>query len=41
MFYMSCWLKQYPDKMFYEKSVAKKAPFFWFQFGDLNITDIF
>ena len=39
---MSCLWKQFPDEMLHHKTFAKKAPhFFWFQVGDLNISDIF
>ena len=39
---MSCLWKQFPDEMLHKKTLPKKAPnFFWFQVGDLNISDIF
>ena len=39
---MSCLWKQFLDKMLYQKTFAKKHQiFFCFQFGDLNISDIF
>ena len=39
---MSSLWKQFPNEMLHEKTFAKKAPnFFWFQVGDLNISDIF
>ena len=39
---MSCLWKQFPDAIVHQKTLAKKAPiFFWFQVGDLNISDSF
>ena len=39
---MSCLCKQFPDEMLHQKTLAKKATFiFWFQVGDLKISDIF
>ena len=40
--YMSCLWKQFPDEMVHQKTLAKKAPiFFWFQVWDLTILGSF